>query len=64
MGYDRGDSFPFNLLNKMEFHLVRNQFKCERKLIHSFLSEGDNNELEKLHPLSERLASIVIMGNN
>ena len=27
MGYDRGDSFPFDFLNQMEFHLVQNQKK-------------------------------------
>ena len=25
MGYDRGDSFPFDFLNQMDFHLVQNQ---------------------------------------
>ena len=25
MGYDRGDSFPFNFLNQMKFHLVQNR---------------------------------------
>ena len=25
MGYDRGDSFPFDFLNQMEFHLVQNR---------------------------------------
>ena len=24
MGYDRGDGFPFDFLNQMEFHLVQN----------------------------------------
>ena len=25
MGYDRGDSFPFNFLNQLEFHLVQDR---------------------------------------
>ena len=25
MGYDRGDSFPFDFLNQIEFHLVHNR---------------------------------------
>ena len=25
MGYDRGDSFPFDFLDQMEFHLVQNR---------------------------------------
>ena len=25
MGYDHGDSFPFDFLNQMEFHLVQNR---------------------------------------
>ena len=25
MGYDRGDSFPFDFRNQMEFHLVQNR---------------------------------------
>ena len=25
MGYDRGDSFPFDFLNHIEFHLVQNR---------------------------------------
>ena len=27
MGYDRGDSFPFDFLNQMEFHLVQNRME-------------------------------------
>ena len=31
MGYDRGDSFPYDFLNQMKFHLVQ---KIERKTCH------------------------------
>ena len=44
MGYDRGDSFPFDFLKEIEFNLVQKlsprsyPIHCERKWKYSFIS--------------------------
>ena len=37
MGYDRGDNFPFDFLNQMEFHLVQ---KIEKKTVTTIISHS------------------------
>ena len=43
MGYDRGDSFPFNFLNQMDFHLVQ---KIDRKRVTTIISHSIWKEIE------------------
>ena len=54
MGYDRGDSFPFNL-NQMDFHLVQNQKeKCHHDHI-PFNLKGNRMWVFSVRGLSEFL---------
>ena len=71
MGYDHGDSFPFDFLNQMEFHLVQNgKENCHHDHI-PFNVKGTGNTVFSVYSqkqqwsdvqLSERLASLGIMG--
>ena len=64
MGYDRGgDSFPFDFLNQLEFHLCSKD--RNRKLSNNdhipFSVIGNGNIVFSVQ-LSERLESLSIMG--
>ena len=43
MGYERGDSFPFDFLNQVEFYLVQNQKENCRHNHIPFNVEGNGN---------------------
>ena len=49
MGYDRGDNFPFNFLNPIEFHLVQNRKEnCHHDHI-PFTVKGNGNTVFSVH---------------
>ena len=51
MGYDRGDSFPFNFLNQIDFHLVQNRKEnCNHDHIPLNL-KGNGNIVFSVHQL-------------
>ena len=55
MGYDRGDSFPFNFLNQMEFNLVQNRTEnCHHDHI-QFNAKGNGNIIFSVHLHTHRL---------
>ena len=72
MGYDRGDSLPFNFLNQMEFQLCLKSkgklsprsypIQCERKWKDSFLSAPCPELLQRLDAnIIERLVPLGVM---
>ena len=55
MGYDRGDSFSFDFLNQIEFHLIQNQKEdCHHDHI-PFDLKGNGNRVSSVYPLGRTL---------
>ena len=49
MGYDRGDSFPFDFLNQMKFHCVKNRKENCRHDNIPFKVKGNGNTVFSVH---------------
>ena len=49
MGYDRGDSFPFDFLNQMDFHLVQNRKENSHHNRIPFKVKGNANIVFSVH---------------